>query len=204
MYKKISSYQFDCNVCPTPCDGISKGVYNFKNDVNFAETQEQIIIDHLNRKGYQAAKCNREGFPDIIIKKHDKISSYLEVKAQRRTFMQIKKILPQTKLLPSETLALNKSDLLRYFEIFDREQQNIFIVWVLQNRPCIVPQNQSYYYYQNLSVLRKIYENCGNKRTFKRKSGQGDIVNGAHKGVVVNYHFSLNELIKWNLSLPDK
>ena len=31
-------------------------------------------------------------------------------------------------------------------------------------------------------------------RRFKRRSGYGDVVNGKHKGVVVNYHFSLNEL----------
>jgi hypothetical protein len=34
---------------------------------------------------------------------------------------------------------------------------------------------------------------------FRRASGYGDVVNGVHKGVVVNYHFSLEELKPFNI-----
>ena len=42
-----------------------------------------------------------------------------------------------------------------------------------------------------------IYNLEKDKRLFKRKSGEGDIVDGVHKGVTVNYHFSLTELKEW-------
>jgi len=47
------------------------------------------------------------------------------------------------------------------------------------------------------NILEKIYNTAKDKRRFRRKSGKGDIVDGIHKGVVVNYHFSLKELKKW-------
>ena len=36
-----------------------------------------------------------------------------------------------------------------------------------------------------------------NQRKFRRKSGEGDEVDGKHLGVTVNYHFSLKELKIW-------
>ena len=107
--------------------------------------------------------------------------------------MSVKRILPNGGLEPSETLALNLSDLLRYFEIRRSINKPIFIIWCLENRPCIVPEGKTYYY-QDTRKLEEIYNKIGDKRRFRRKSGRGDVVNGQHKGVVVNYHFSLNEL----------
>ena len=53
------------------------------------------------------------------------------------------------------------------------------------------------YFHQNIQELEKIRLNDkNNSRKFRRASGIGDVVNGQHKGVLVNYHFSLNELIK--------
>ena len=39
-YKELSKNIFDCKVCPTPCDGVSKMNYNFMSDVEFAEKNE--------------------------------------------------------------------------------------------------------------------------------------------------------------------
>ena len=198
-YHKIDNYIFDCKHCPTPCDGKSKKKYVFKDDVSYAEEHEKKIIERLKAKGYDAIKCNLGGYPDIEIRKEGKIYSYLEVKAQRRTFMSVQRILPNSNLTPSETVALNLSDLLRYFKIYNEKKIPISIVWCLQNRPCIVDDNKTKYFIQNINELRKIYLNNKNSRTFRRKSGAGDVVNGIHKGVVVNYHFSLRELKLWNL-----
>jgi hypothetical protein len=52
-------------------------------------------------------------------------------------------------------------------------------------------------YFQAVSILEKIFNTEKAKRTFRRKSGEGDVVEGIHKGVTVNYHFSLKELIEW-------
>ncbi len=202
-YKKISEYIFDCAVCPTRCDGVSKGVYNFKNDVEFSEFYENLIIDKINEnKKYKAFKSDKDGYPDISIIDNStgEIFQYIEIKVQRRTFMSIKKYLPNSKLTPSETLALNLSDLQRYFKIYEIDNIPINIMWVLLNRPCILEKNDKGFYYQSITKLKEIYENCTSKRRFVRKSGKGDVVDGVHKGVIVNYHFSLNELKKWNYS----
>ena len=108
--------------------------------------------------------------------------------------MSVKRLLPEADLTPSETVALNLSDLLRYFGLYFEKRIPISIIWVLQNRPCIAPDGESLYFYQTIPELHKIHEKYGNKRTFRRRSGRGDVVDGVHKGVVVNYHFSLKEL----------
>lgn len=198
-YMKIADKIYDCYGCPTRCDSKSKLNYQFENDVIFAEKHENLIIDKINKNlKYTAQKCEKNGYPDIEIKDQSgEIIAYLEVKAQRRTFMTVESCLPKSDLRPSETLALNLSDLIRYFEIEEETQIPTSIIWVLMQRPCIVPDGEKYFFYQKTTELKSIYQKYKNKRRFRRKSGKGDIVDGKHKGVVVNYHFSLRELEKW-------
>lgn len=197
----MNKYLFDCVNCSTRCDGVSKGVYNFMSDVEYSENKENQIIDLINTyDGFRAKKCELEGYPDIEVYHYPSNRHfYVEIKAQRRTFMSVKRILPDGGLEPSETLALNLSDLLRYFEIQKEVREPIFILWCLENRPCIVPDGETYFYYQDTRVLEDIYNVVLYKRRFRRESGRGDYVNGQHKGVVVNYHFSLNELDELNI-----
>jgi len=200
-YKKISQNIYDCNTCPTRCDGKSKGLYLFEKDLDFSEHFEQEIVNHLNKKNNLFAKKTSENsYPDIEVHKKDvdDVWFYIEIKVQKRTFMSVEKILPYSNLKPSETVALNLSDLLRYFSINEKTQKPVFIFWGVLNRPCIIKQNEYLFFYQNIKELKKIYERFGDKRRFRRKSGKGDVVNGVHKGVTVNYHFSLNELKKFS------
>jgi hypothetical protein len=190
---------FDCSQCHTRCDGVSKGVYIFDNDVSFSERYERLIIDHINSyKKYQAKKCTVDGYPDIQIKDlQGDMYRYLEVKVQQRTFMKVGTHLPESQLKPSETVALNLSDLLRYFKIEESTGVTTVIVWVLLNRLCIVPNNSFKLFFQTSNALKAIYSTQKTYRTFRRKSGSGDVVDGVHKGVTVNFHFSLNELKEW-------
>lgn len=192
----MNRFIFDCSNCATPCDGVSKKNYIFMNDVEYSEHHENQLIDMINQfEGFHAKKCELDGYPDIeIFHEGTGKTFFIEVKAQRRTFMSVKKILPEGGLEPSETLALNLSDLKRYFEISEEIQQPIFLLWCVENRPCIVPEGCTKYFYQDVNILKEIYEAIGNRRRFRRESGHGDYVNGQHKGVVVNYHFSLDEL----------
>jgi hypothetical protein len=200
MYTEIKKNIYDCQVCPTRCDGKSKLNYQFIDDVKFAEEQEEIVRNKINNhKEYKAVKCDKDGYPDVEILHNNKIYKYLEVKAQRRTFMSVERFLPSSNLKPSETLALNLSDLERYFRIEKDIGIQTSLVWVLMNRPCIVKENEKHFYYQTTENLKKIYNFYQNKRRFRRKSGLGDIVDGVHKGVTVNYHFSINELLKWGI-----
>lgn len=196
------SYKFDCSSCETRCDGISLGVYKFKNDVEYSEYFENEIIKEIIDFGLFAKKTERDGYPDIEVYDYENgpIRCYIEVKAQRRSFMSVSRILPESNLVPSETLALNLSDLLRYFEISHSEPVPVYILWVLSERPCIVPVGQYMYFYQRAYILEGIYEQYKDARRFRRASGYGDVVNGVHKGVVVNYHYSLEELKPFNIN----
>ena len=188
-------YLFDCSTCPFRCDGVSKMRYDFGFDVEFAERMEKYVADLIAQAGLSCVKTTKDGYPDLEVSTKDgKFLCYIEIKAQRRTFMSVEKILPESNLKPSETLALNLSDLLRYFEISKSTQRPIFILWALMNRPCIVPDGKIKLYYQDIDRFKEIYSVYGDRRRFRRKSGSGDVINGVHKGVVVNYHFSLSEL----------
>ena len=88
-------------------------------------------------------------------------------------------------------------DLIRYFDIEKDTNIPVSILWVLSNRPCLTTKTERLYYFQKARILKKIYEQYQDLRLFRRKSGKGDIVNGVHKGVVLNYHFSINELKQW-------
>lgn len=197
-FQNIWPYVFNCGKCPVRCDWVSKWVYNFENDVIFSERYEQLIIDTINKTWkYKAHKCELDWYPDIeITDLSDNVLSYLEVKVQRRTFMAVERILPYSDLKPSETVALNLSDLTRYFEIKDEVSVPVFLIWVLEKRPCIVEDWEVKFFLQQADVLQEKYEYYGNKRKFRRASWSWDVVNGQHKWVVVNYHFSLNELVE--------
>ncbi len=201
-FDKSPDYDYECSSCINRCDGKSKGIYLFNNDVEFSESRENQLIKQINSvEGFFAQKCEKDGYPDIEIEYLPTGKRFfIEVKVQRRTFMAIERLLPDADLTPSQTMALNLSDLVRYFQIHDKERKPVFILWCLLERPCVVPEGQTQYYYQDIERLREIYYHYGDARRFKRKSGYGDIVNGQHKGVVVNYHFGLQELMPFRIS----
>jgi hypothetical protein len=51
------------------------------------------------------------------------------------------------------------------------------------------------FFYQHIEELQRIYNIKREKRMFRRASGSGDVIDGVHKGVVVNWHYSLRELM---------
>jgi hypothetical protein len=130
------------------------------------------------------------GLPDLALLQGSQLIARVEVKAQSRAFMKVKAKLPQAGLLPYETVALNLSDFLRYIQLHAQEHVPLFIVWAVK-RPCIGMG----YWGQRIDVLQEVYRSYGNKRRFQRGVTQSDIVNGEHKGVTVNYHFSIRELL---------
>jgi len=202
-YTRISENIFNCDVCPTRCDGHSKGVYDFDSDVRLSEYYEEKIIAYINSKGkYTAKKTEKDGYPDLEIYTPDhQLKEYIEIKVQQRTFMNVRRSIPKANLFPSETLALNLSDLERYFDIFHQEGKPLCIAWVLLNRPCILQSDEYRVYVQKIEKLEEIFHEKRMTRRFRRESGIGDIVDNEHKGVVVNYHFSLKELEVWHVEM---
>jgi hypothetical protein len=203
-YQQIRPNVYNCSVCPTKCDGVTVAQFDFEKDVRFSEKIENQVISIINATYPHliATKTSKDGYPDIEIAKKESPEltiAFIEIKGQARTFMSVARILSQSRLQPSETLALNLSDLERYFIIKDKEKLPIYLVWCLMRRPCIVgiKPDDKLFFHQEISLLRAIRQkDTTNSRRFRRQSGKGDVVNGQHKGVVVNYHFSLNELIQ--------
>ena len=181
----MNSFIFNCGECKTRCDGKSKGVYIFENDANLSEKYENLLISEMNKRNIVIArKCVEKGYPDIELLFNDKVVAFIEVKFQQRTFMSVKICLPEADLVPSETVALNQSDLLRYFEIHAREKMPVFIIWGLKHRPCVMLEKEVKFFFQSIEKLEFIYNKYKDKRRFKRCSGSGDVVDGVHKGVL--------------------
>lgn len=177
-------------------------VYNFESDVALSEYYEKSLIERVIEKGYFAMKTTKDKYPDVEIydRKNGKLLCYVEVKVQRRSFMKVKKFLPYANLEPSETLALNLSDLEHYIEQSKIVDVPIYIMWVLLERPCVLGDKKVMCFYNHIKEFERILSYYGDKRRFRRASGKGDIVNGEHKGVVVNYHFSISELKPFKLN----
>ena len=186
----------ECNLTDK-CSGKSKGHYIFENDVSLsdiAEKETKNLIEKHTKFRCDKVKGEEDAnkYPDLrVVDNSGSVVAYVEVKFQQRTFMKIKQKLPFSDLSPAETVALNKSDLVRYFEIYDLiKPMPIYITWKLL-RPCFGELRL----YNHIREFKKIYDKYGVKRTFTRRSGYGDVdAHGRHLGVVVNYHFSINEL----------
>ncbi len=196
-YISIGPNKFNCDVCETRCDGKTVPQFDFERDVSFSEKIENEVINEINSSypNLLAVKTNRDGYPDIEIKNRENQTVcllFIEIKGQARTFMSVQRLLPNAGLYPSETLACNLSDLERYFLIKETEQVPIFLTWCLMRRPCItgLDSNNKKFFSQEINQLKQIRLNDKyDYRRFRRRSGRGDVVNGIHKGVVVNYHF---------------
>ena len=185
--------RFDCNICDTRCDGKSKTSYIFQDDIKYSEEAENWVKEKLTLTLAIAVKKTEgkaHGLPDLEIYNKNRLIARIEVKAQSRAFMMIETILPKAKLKPYETVALNLSDLERYISIKKQDGYPIMIIWQLK-RPCI----GFGFWGHTIDDLQIIYNQFGNDRRYRRKSTQSDIVDGVHKGVTVNYHFSLKELL---------
>jgi hypothetical protein len=198
-------FTFDCSTCLTRCDGKTVAQFDFEKDVAFSERIENAVIKFINQKYplLSAKKTEQVGYPDIEISLKNEVQpcAFVEIKGQARTFMAVTRILKASKLQPSETIALNLSDLERYFAIKDKEKLPIYVIWCVFCRPCVLQGKEKRFFYQEIDILKEIRQaDKFDARKYRRASGKGDVVAGKHKGVVVNYHFSLHELV---LGLPD-
>lgn len=189
--------KYDCNLCQTRCDGRSKSEYVFKDDVALSEEAEDWVLNQLATTMKLTVKktvAEAHGIPDIEILEDDSVIGRVEVKAQGRTFMSVRRLLPESSLLPYETVALNLSDLQRYIHIKSTDKLHLFIVWRVR-RPCLGEG----YWGNEIGNLEEILMNIGSKRRFRRASTPSDYNDGIHKGVTVNYHFSLKELYHFEI-----
>jgi len=185
--------RFDCQLCPTRCDGRSKSAYVFEDDVALSEAAEDWLARHLSDVlgvDVYKAPAQRQGLPDLALIRGDRVLARVEVKAQGRAFMAVQRLLPGADLLPYETVALNLSDIRRYAAQYRLDGVPLFIIWRVK-RPCLGEG----YWGQHIGPLIAIGNRYRDQRTWRRASTDSDYVDGEHRGVTVNYHFSLKELL---------
>lgn len=185
--------RFDCQLCPTRCDGRSKSAYVFEDDVALSEAAEDWLAGHLSDVlgvDVYKAPAQRHGLPDLALIRGDRVLARVEVKAQGRAFMAVQRLLPEADLLPYETVALNLSDIRRYAAQYRLDGVPLFIIWRVK-RPCLGEG----YWGQHIEPLMAIGNRYRDQRTWRRASTDSDVVDGQHRGVTVNYHFSLKELL---------
>lgn len=185
--------RFDCAICPTRCDGRSKSAYVFEEDVALSEEAEDWLARHLAdqlRVDVYKAPARSHGPPDLALIRGDRVLARVEVKAQGRAFMAVERLLPAADLRPYETVALNLSDIRRYAALYRDDHVPTFLIWRVK-RPCLGEG----YWGQHIEPLMAIGSRYRDARTFRRASTDSDYEEGEHRGVTVNYHFSLCELL---------
>ena len=184
---------FDCAICPTRCDGRSKTAYVFEDDVAASEAAEDWLAEHLASAldvDVYKAPAQRHGPPDLALIRGERVLARVEVKAQGRAFMAVERLLPAADLRPYETVALNLSDIKRYTAQYLANRVPTYLIWRVR-RPCLGEG----YWGQHIETLIEIGNHYRDARTFRRASTDSDYVDGEHRGVTVNYHFSLRELL---------
>ena len=189
-----------CMNCTRRCDDRSLNNYHFEDDAVRSEAVERHILKHVNLRSNGQIVCRKSiepGYPDLEItlsSSPQTVRARLELKCQTRAFMKVADKLPYAHLNAWETIALNLSDLERYIKIYEEENVPTHLVWRLK-RHCLGDR----YFHQDIVKLRDLLGKYKNKRRWRRASGQGDVdEHGRHRGVVVNYHFSVNELLPFN------
>lgn len=163
----LSQVDFICRECKS-CEPISKLNYPFERDLATSAGLVSALSTLIeNQTKYKCIGPEIVKNPDIRvidIEKGDKIICRVEAKyLEGKAFMKTKKILTD-KLEPKETLVVDEPKLLSYFECkendFNIYNRNIpiYIVWKF-DRPCT--DYGGITVFQEINVLKKIYENRG-------------------------------------------
>jgi hypothetical protein len=202
--KNISKPCGTCNIC-LPQSALA---YPFARDL----TNSKMLVNELKafiteKTGLICKDTEVHQNPDIrVLNDKDELIARVEAKyLEGKAFMKVAQML-EDKLFPKETLVVDEPKLLSYFACKKRDQEQykrnipIFVVWKY-DRPCA--DVGGICIYQEVDILRAIYEEKGKSRKFRRKTGQGDFVEGRRMGVIDKFHFSISEC-KPIEELPDE
>lgn len=192
----LEEKDFSCNNCKT-CTPTSKLVYPFDRDL----FNSRGLVNELKKYIHEKTGCfckdtDIDKNPDIDVFVDSEMKNlicrveakYLEGKA----FVKSKQYIG---IQAKETLVVDKPKLLSYFKCKsdDRKKNKeipIFVVWKF-DRPC--EDIGGITIFQEIDKLKEIYDTCGSKREFERKSTQSDMVGTQKRGITEKYHFSIRE-----------
>lgn len=192
----LEDVNWECGSCHK-CSAVSALEYPFERDLRtsqgLVEGLKKLIDDKTD---YYCEDEANDKNPDIRVEdENDTLVCRVEAKyLEGRAFMKSATMLADG-LKPKETLVIDEPKLLSYFQcrVKDRAKYGeipIYVVWKF-DRPC--GDVGGITIYQNIDVLRSIYDHRGEARKFTRRTGVGDFSGGHRIGVIDKFHYSITE-----------
>ena len=195
----LTQADFICGDCKS-CEPTSALNYPFERDLTTSNELVNALYTLIEKNtNYKCKEPEVVKNPDIRVvdvTNDDRIICRVEAKyLEGKAFMKTKEKLVD-KLEPKETLVVDEPKLLSYFECKKNDFKNynrsipIYVVWKF-DRPCAYFGGITVF--QEIDVLKRIYNERGRNRAFERKTADSDIVKGQKLGITAKYHFSLRE-----------
>ncbi len=195
--ENLSNWSKPCGTCNI-CQPTSTLKYPFERDLR----NSRMLVDELKKfiTDMTGLKCQDTDIyenPDImVVDDKDNLIARVEAKyLEGKAFMKVAQMIKDP-LNPKETLVVDEPKLKSYFECKAADQDKysrdvpIFVVWKY-DRPCA--DIGGICIYQEVNVLYRIYDEKGASRTFRRRTGHGDFVNGKRMGIIDKFHYSITE-----------
>lgn len=165
-------------------------------------TTSRMLVDELkefitDKTGLKCIDTDIDQYPDImVLDESDKLVARVEAKyLEGKAVMKIGEMI-EDPMYPKEALVVDEPKLKSYFacKAGDREKYKreipIFVAWKY-DRPCA--DVGGICIYQEVNELQRIYNEKGTSRAFRRKTGEGDFVDGRRLGVIDKFHYSFTE-----------
>lgn len=194
---ELSNWSKPCGMCNI-CQPKSALRYPFERDL----MNSKMLVNELKKiitetTGLKCSDTDVHQNPDILVlDESNNLIARVEAKyLEGKAFMKVAQMI-EDPLQPKETLVVDEPKLKSYFDCKAQDQQTynkdipIFIVWKY-DRPCA--DVGGICIYQEVNELHRIYNEKGASRTYRRKTGQGDYVDGRRLGVIDKFHFSITE-----------
>lgn len=199
----LSDKDIECGLCDI-CIAKSRLNYPFNRDLKTSQQLVAALKSHIEANtAYKCKDTQVDKNPDIVVfdivdaaKPKGVLVCRVEAKMlEGYAFMKSEQLLADH-LKPKETLVIDEPKLISYFECVKNDLKNhgksvpIFIVWKF-DRPCA--DFGGITVFQEILILKDIYQKRGKNRKFERKTVETDIVSGVKRGITTKYHFSLRE-----------
>lgn len=194
----LNSLNLSCGICHT-CNAKSKGAYSFNSDLSKSqELVEALMALVAETTSFHCIPPGHVKDPDIqVLDSQERLVCRIEAKMlEDKPFMKVNSFLSGHDLQPKETIVVDYSKLMSYFERMQADNCGAssyiptFVVWHL-GRPCA--ELNGITVFQECQGLKTIFNQKGKSRVYDRKTGTGDFKDGTQMGITKKYHFSVRE-----------
>lgn len=195
--ENLSNWSKPCGVCNI-CLPTSALKYPFTKDLRNSEMLVTELKKFITEKtGLKCVDTDVYRNPDImVLNEEGNLVARIEAKyLEGKAFMKVAEKI-KDHLYPKEALVVDEPKLKSYFKCKEEDMKKydrnipIFVVWKY-DRPCA--DVGGICIYQEVDVLKRIYDEKGASRAYRRRTGHGDYVDGRRMGVIDKIHYSIAE-----------